>query len=60
MSKRMEYEMLEVELDAHAVEELLKLLNGQIILWQLDDLKLTLQEALDDYAEQRYISLTTY
>ena len=52
--------MLEVELDAHAVEELLKLLNGQVISWRLDDLKLTLQEALDDYAEQQYISLTTY
>ena len=52
--------MLEVELDAYAVIELLKILDGQVISWQLNDLKLTLQEALDNYAEQQYISLTTY
>jgi hypothetical protein len=52
--------MLKLELDAHAVEELLKILDGQVISWRLDDLRLTLQEALDNYAEQQYISLTTY
>jgi|APCry1669188970_1035186.scaffolds.fasta_scaffold341378_2 hypothetical protein len=52
--------MLEVELDAHAVYELLKILDGQIISYPLDDLRLTLQEALDNYAEQQYILKTTY
>jgi len=57
--------MIELEIDAHALQEVTRLIGYYMIDRQFDSDLLkealdTMQSALDDYAEQQYILRTTY
>jgi len=57
--------MIELEIDAHALQEVTRLIGYYMIDRQFDSDLLkealdTMQSALDDYAEQQYIRRTTY
>ena len=58
--------MIEIEIDAHALQEACRAIGYHLADYKQFDLGLltealsTFQSALDDYAEQQYISRTTY